>query len=504
MTATKSYKKAVRRVILDARRYIDDGQESYSAWQKAMDDFKGASIDVDAYVHDIERESAKYQQAAKSGDTKELLIAGGIIVAALVGIKKLLWHRLKRYGISERNLQASIERTESKLRKKEYADIPSLLGKLTKFKVSLKDKVRAIAQSIKTGISNFGSAIKGKWSSAFGDSACFSVRHNDIVLAALIGPIIGAGLSGLASLVGSAYTFRAGNTKQEALNEIEKAKKELKSEHKLIPEVAINAFAKACKAVVKLMPENKDKINQIYGKVYGQYNKMKALPREDSACFVDRIVHDAMYRRKKMCHYALQGVTRRDSIGATKFIIDSYAKRNLLQLLKPVRGLSSQQTKILNRRIDAAILRKLDSVIYSRSMRKDFLASAAMFAVSNLLVPLLVRIISAPIVKVLEAPGAALQSSIKANLTDPVTSKIKGQAESIVGKLKQILASRGKDETAIGALWRGVRPELDKLIASLKREGGNLGKSILGALKAGVDKVSKIFSKRDSRYALCY
>ena len=391
MTAPKSYKKAVRRIILDARRYIDDGQESYSAWQKAMDDFKGAAIDVDAYVHDIERESAKYQQAAKSGDTKELLIAGGIIVAALVGIKKLLWHRLKRYGISERNLQASIERTESKLRKKEYADIPSLLEKLTKFKVSLKDKIRSIAQSIKTGISNFGSAIKGKWNAVFSD-------------------------------VG----------------------------------------------------------------------------------FNDRIVHDAMYRRKKMCHYALQGVTRRDSIGATRFIIDSYAKHNLLQLLKPVRGLTSQQTKILNRRIDAAILKKLDRVIRSRSMRKDFLATAAMFAVSNLLVPLLVRIISAPIVKVLEAPGAALQSSIKANLTDPVTSKIKGQAESIVGKLKQILASRGKDETAIGALWRGVRPELDKLITSLKREGGNLGKSILGALKAGVDKVSKIFSKRDSRYALYY
>ena len=391
MTAPKSYKKAVRRIILDARRYIDDGQESYSAWQKAMDDFKGAAIDVEAYVHDIERESVKYQQAAKSGNTKELLIAGGIIVAALVGIKKLLWHRLKRYGISERNLQASIERTESKLRKKEYADIPSLLGKLSKFKVSLKDKVRAIAQSIKTGISNFGSAIKGTWNAAFSD-------------------------------VG----------------------------------------------------------------------------------FNDRIVHDAMYRRKKMCHYAFQGVTRRDSVGATKFIIDSYAKHNLLQLLKPVRGLTSQQTKILNRRIDAAILRKLDRVIRSRRMRKDFLATAAMFAVSNLLVPLLVRIISAPIVKVLEAPGAALQSSIKANLTDPVTSKIKGQAEAIVGKLKQILASRGKDETAIGALWRGVRPELDKLITSLKREGGNLGKSILGALKAGVDKVSKIFSKRDSRYALYY
>lgn len=391
MTAPKSYKKAVRRIILDARRYIDDGQESYSAWQKAMDDFKGAAIDVDAYVHDIERESAKYQQAAKSGDTKELLIAGGVIIAALVGIKKLLWHRLKRYGISERNLQASIERTESKLRKKEYADIPSLLGKLTKFKVSLKDKIRAIAQSIKTGISNFGSAIKGKWNAAFSD-------------------------------VG----------------------------------------------------------------------------------FNDRIVHDAMYRRKKMCHYALQGVTRRDSIGATRFIIDSYAKHNLLQLLKPIRGLTSQQTKILNRRIDAAILRKLDRVIYSRGMRKDFLASAAMFAVSNLLVPLLVRIISAPIVKVLEAPGAALQSSIKANLTDPVTSKIKGQAESIVGKLKQILASRGKDETAIGALWRGVRPELDKLIASLKREGGNFGRSILGALKSGVDKISKIFSRKDSCYALYY
>ena len=361
------------------------------AWQKAMDDLKGTVIDVEAYVHDIENEAPRYVKAEKTGNTKELVIAAGVIIAALVGIKKLIWNRLKRYGLSPIQLQSSIDRTESKLRNQEYADIPSLLGKLSKFKVSLKDKVRSIANSIKTGVLNIGNSIGKKLNSMF-----------------------------------------------------------------------------------------------------------------SSVGFNDRIVHDAMYRRKKMCHYALQGVTRRDSIGSTRFIIDSYARHNLNQLLKPIRGLSTQQTNVLNRRIDAAILRKLDRVIYSRGMRKDFLAAAATFAISNLLVPWLVRIISAPIVKVLEAPGAALQESVKKNLTDPITSKIKGQAESVIGKLKQIISAKGKDQSVISALWNGVKPDLLKLIDSLKREGGNFGRSILGALKSGVDKISQIFSRKDSRYALYY
>lgn len=391
MSSRRIDKKAIRRVELDARRYIDAGAEVYTAWQKAMDDLKGTVIDVEAYVHDIENEAPRYVKAEKTGNTKELVIAAGVIIAALVGIKKLIWNRLKRYGLSPTQLQSAIDRTESKLRKQEYADIPSLLGKLSKFKVSLKDKVRSIANSIKTGVLNIGNSIGKKLNSMF-----------------------------------------------------------------------------------------------------------------SSVGFNDRIVHDAMYRRKKMCHYALQGVTRRDSIGSTRFIIDSYARHNLNQLLKPIRGLSTQQTNVLNRRIDAAILRKLDRVIYSRGMRKDFLAAAATFAISNLLVPLLVRIISAPIVKVLEAPGAALQESVKKNLTDPITSKIKGQAESVIGKLKQIISAKGKDQSVISALWNGVKPDLLKLIDSLKREGGNFGRSILGALKSGVDKISQIFSRKDSRYALYY
>lgn len=391
MSSRRIDKKAIRRVELDARRYIDAGAEVYTAWQKAMDDLKGTVIDVEAYVHDIENEAPRYVKAEKTGNTKELVIAAGVIIAALVGIKKLIWNRLKRYGLSPTQLQSAIDRTESKLRNQEYADIPSLLGKLSKFKVSLKDKVRSIANSIKTGVLNIGNSIGKKLNSMF-----------------------------------------------------------------------------------------------------------------SSVGFNDRIVHDAMYRRKKMCHYALQGVTRRDSIGSTRFIIDSYARHNLNQLLKPIRGLSTQQTNVLNRRIDAAILRKLDRVIYSRGMRKDFLAAAATFAISNLLVPLLVRIISAPIVKVLEAPGAALQESVKKNLTDPITSKIKGQAESVIGKLKQIISAKGKDQSVISALWNGVKPDLLKLIDSLKREGGNFGRSILGALKSGVDKISQIFSRKDSRYALYY
>lgn len=391
MSSRRIDKKAIRRVELDARRYIDAGAEVYTAWQKAMDDLKGTVIDVEAYVHDIENEAPRYVKAEKTGNTKELVIAAGVIIAALVGIKKLIWNRLKRYGLSPTQLQSAIDRTESKLRKQEYADIPSLLGKLSKFKVSLKDKVRSIANSIKTGVLNIGNSIGKKLNSMF-----------------------------------------------------------------------------------------------------------------SSVGFNDRIVHDAMYRRKKMCHYALQGVTRRDSIGSTRFIIDSYARHNLNQLLKPIRGLSTQQTNVLNRRIDAAILRKLDRVIYSRGMRKDFLAAAATFAISNLLVPLLVRIISAPIVKVLEAPGAALQESVKKNLTDPITSKIKGQAESVIGKLKQIISAKGKDQSVISALWNGVKPDLLKLIDSLKREGGNFGRSILGALKSGVDKISQIFSRKDSSYALYY
>lgn len=391
MSSRRIDKKAIRRVELDARRYIDAGAEVYTAWQKAMDDLKGTVIDVEAYVHDIENEAPRYVKAEKTGNTKELVIAAGVIIAALVGIKKLIWNRLKRYGLSPIQLQSSIDRTESKLRNQEYADIPSLLGKLSKFKVSLKDKVRSIANSIKTGVLNIGNSIGKKLNSMF-----------------------------------------------------------------------------------------------------------------SSVGFNDRIVHDAMYRRKKMCHYALQGVTRRDSIGSTRFIIDSYARHNLNQLLKPIRGLSTQQTNVLNRRIDAAILRKLDRVIYSRGMRKDFLAAAATFAISNLLVPWLVRIISAPIVKVLEAPGAALQESVKKNLTDPITSKIKGQAESVIGKLKQIISAKGKDQSVISALWNGVKPDLLKLIDSLKREGGNFGRSILGALKSGVDKISQIFSRKDSRYALYY
>lgn len=391
MSSRRVDKKAIRRVELDARRYIDAGAEVYTAWQKAMDDLKGTVIDVEAYVHDIENEAPRYVKAEKTGNTKELVIAAGVIIAALVGIKKLIWNRLKRYGLSPTQLQSAIDRTESKLRNQEYADIPSLLGKLSKFKVSLKDKVRSIANSIKTGVLNIGNSIGKKLNSMF-----------------------------------------------------------------------------------------------------------------SSVGFNDRIVHDAMYRRKKMCHYALQGVTRRDSIGSTRFIIDSYARHNLNQLLKPIRGLSTQQTNVLNRRIDAAILRRLDRVIYSRGMRKDFLAAAATFAISNLLVPLLVRIISAPIVKVLEAPGAALQESVKKNLTDPITSKIKGQAESVIGKLKQIISAKGKDQSVISALWNGVKPDLLKLIDSLKREGGNFGRSILGALKSGVDKISQIFSRKDSRYALYY
>lgn len=391
MSSRRIDKKAIRRVELDARRYIDAGAEVYTAWQKAMDDLKGTVIDVEAYVHDIENEAPRYVKAEKTGNTKELVIAAGVIIAALVGIKKLIWNRLKRYGLSPTQLQSAIDRTESKLRNKEYADIPSLLGKLSKFKVSLKDKVRSIANSIKTGVLNIGNSIGKKLNSMF-----------------------------------------------------------------------------------------------------------------SSVGFNDRIVHDAMYRRKKMCHYALQGVTRRDSIGSTRFIIDSYARHNLNQLLKPIRGLSTQQANVLNRRIDAAILRKLDRVIYSRGMRKDFLAAAATFAISNLLVPLLVRIISAPIVKVLEAPGAALQESVKKNLTDPITSKIKGQAESVIGKLKQIISAKGKNQSVISALWNGVKPDLLKLIDSLKREGGNFGRSILGALKSGVDKISQIFSRKDSRYALYY
>lgn len=391
MSSRRIDKKAIRRVELDARRYIDAGAEVYTAWQKAMDDLKGTVIDVEAYVHDIENEAPRYVKAEKTGNTKELVIAAGVIIAALVGIKKLIWNRLKRYGLSPTQLQSAIDRTESKLRNQEYADIPSLLGKLSKFKVSLKDKVRSIANSIKTGVLNIENSIGKKLNSMF-----------------------------------------------------------------------------------------------------------------SSVGFNDRIVHDAMYRRKKMCHYALQGVTRRDSIGSTRFIIDSFARHNLNQLLKPIRGLSTQQTNVLNRRIDAAILRRLDRVIYSRGMRKDFLAAAAAFAISNLLVPLLVRIISAPIVKVLEAPGAALQESVKKNLTDPITSKIKGQAESIIGKLKQIISAKGKDQSVISALWNGVKPDLLKLIDSLKREGGNFGRSILGTLKSGVDKISQIFSRKDSRYALYY
>lgn len=235
-----------------------------------------------------------------------------------------------------------------------------------------------------------------------------------------------------------------------------------------------------------------------------QRKKSKRLSTKDSEVFVDRIVHDAMYRRAKIAKYAMQGVTRRDSIGSYRFVIDSYALHNIRQLMRPIRGLNSIQTAKLNRRIDCAILRCMDRAIYSRRMRRDFLSAIAMMAISHLLMPLLVKIISAPIVKVLEAPGNALQASIKTNLTDPVTAKIKGMAESVIAKLKQIMANKDKDQSAISALWQGVKPELIKLIDTLRREGGNLGRSVLGVLKSGVDKVSQIFSRKDRMPSMLY
>lgn len=234
------------------------------------------------------------------------------------------------------------------------------------------------------------------------------------------------------------------------------------------------------------------------------YKRKKRVSTTDSEYFIDRIVHDAMSRRAKIAKYAMQGVTRRDSIGSYRFVIDSYALHNIRQLMRPVRGLNSIQMAKLNRRIDCAILRCLDRAIYSRKMRRDFLATVATMAISHLLMPLLVKIISAPIVKVLEAPGNALQASIKTNLTDPVTAKVKGMAESVASKLKQIISSKGKDQSAISALWQGVKPDLIKLIDTLRREGGNLGRSILGVLKSGVDKVSQIFSKKDRMPSMLY
>lgn len=125
----------------------------------------------------------------------------------------------------------------------------------------------------------------------------------------------------------------------------------------------------------------------------------------------------------------------------------------------------------------SVIMRKNDAN-YLRSCGIRHADSVLIASFASVAIPVLLGILKAAAISGI---AGAIAEPIKRRVTEPIINRI-------IGNLKEIIASKGNNETYTQTLWRGVKADFRKLADFLKSEAS----PFYAKVKALSDKAEKI------------
>lgn len=442
-----------------------DDESGLGAANDVLSKLNGAVFEIQRLESKIQKDAKAYEESFKKGDEKTAGIIGAAIIAALGSLGALLAHRSIAQYTKSPEIQRAIAREEALLRSKKYADLPSLLSKLAKFRVSLKDKVKALGQKIKQGFSTAKAKVKGFFGldSAFMDRVVHDAMNRRLALYKRATQI----RRRCDSFGRVRYVLD--DVDQFGFEEIgPQAQKSGKNWLKA--SAATLLLSGVLGTLVILVKKQPDVFKRIYEFVKTQIANIK------NGTFKGKI-SDIKNKVLQM-------------INAARNKIDQFrTTREVNELLNKTQKLRDSKVRSVARKIDRYVQRCIDSTILStlKCRRNDVIGTTALIigAIKFFVIPWLMKCLTSAVV-------GSMTASLKSKVFDPLVSKL-------LARFKSFVQNKDPNDTYLKAFWNGIKNDFLKVIELLKKEGS----PIAAKLKQGFDKVKNFFSRRgDSRRML--
>lgn len=465
------YYKTMMGKLAGSTPFADADAKVYEPWRKAKDDLQGAAIEIDKVFETIKKNAKPYNEAVKRGDDKEAGIIGAVITAALITLSTIMTRRTVNTILKNPEIQRAIAREEAFLRSKKYSDLPTFLNKLAKFRVSVKDKIREIGEKIKQGFSNAKAKVKGFFGmdAAFVDRIVHDSMNYRLVLYKQTGNLRRKcdSRGRIRYVIDDEFGFESiGPMAESASKSVKSGKNWLKASAAML---ILSGILGTLAILAKKQP---DVFKRIYDFVRQQIADIKAGKFKGKISAIKNKVLSMINAAKARIDEYRIARELDDLLGKTQKLRDSNVRR-----------VSKKLNRLVQRRIDRAILRSLDSC-RARLRHNDVIGTAALIAgaIKFFVIPWLMKCLTSAVI-------GSMTSSLKQKVFDPLVNKV-------LARCKSFVQNKDPNDTYIKAFWKGISGDFAKIIEMLKKEGS----FIAGKLKQGFDKLKAIFSRRgDSR-----
>ena len=465
------YYKTMMGKLAGSTPFADADANVYEPWRKAKDDLQGAAIEIDKVFETIKKNAKPYNEAVKRGDDKEAGIIGAVITAALITLSTIMTRRTVNTILKNPEIQRAIAREEAFLRSKKYSDLPTFLNKLAKFRVSVKDKIREIGEKIKQGFSNAKAKVKGFFGmdAAFVDRIVHDSMNYRLVLYKQTGNLRRKcdSRGRIRYVIDDEFGFESiGPMAESASKSVKSGKNWLKASAAML---ILSGILSTLAILAKKQP---DVFKRIYDFVRQQIADIKAGKFKGKISAIKNKVLSMINAAKARIDEYRIARELDDLLGKTQKLRDSNVRR-----------VSKKLNRLVQRRIDRAILRSLDSC-RARLRHNDVIGTAALIAgaIKFFVIPWLMKCLTSAVI-------GSMTSSLKQKVFDPLVNKV-------LARCKSFVQNKDPNDTYIKAFWKGISGDFAKIIEMLKKEGS----FIAGKLKQGFDKLKAIFSRRgDSR-----
>lgn len=465
------YYKTMMGKLAGSTPFADADANVYEPWRKAKDDLQGAAVEIDKVFETIKKNAKPYNEAVKRGDDKEAGIIGAVITAALVTLSAIMTRRTVNTILKNPEIQRAIAREEAFLRSKKYSDLPTFLNKLAKFRVSVKDKIREIGEKIKQGFSNAKAKVKGFFGmdAAFVDRVVHDAMNYRLALYKRTRNLRRKcdSRGRIRYVLDDEFGFESiGPLAASASKDIKSGKNWLKASAAML---LLSGILGTLAILAKKQP---DVFKRIYDFVRQQIADIKAGKFKGKISAIKNKVLSMINAAKARIDEYRLARELDDLLGKTQRLRDSN-----------VRKVSKKLNRLVQRRIDRAILRSLDGC-RARLRHNDVIGTAALIAgaIKFFVIPWLMKCVTSAVV-------GSMTASLKQKVFDPLVNKV-------LARCKSFIQNKNPNDTYIKAFWNGISGDFAKIIEMLKKEGS----FIAGKLKQGFDKLKAIFSRRgDSR-----
>lgn len=465
------YYKTMMSKLSGSTPFADADARVYEPWRKAKDDLQGAAVEIDKVFETIKKNAKPYNEAVKRGDDKEAGIIGAVITAALVTLSTIMARRTVNTILKNPEIQRAIAKEEAFLRSKKYSDLPTFLNKLAKFRVSVKDKIREIGEKIKQGFSNAKAKVKGFFGmdAAFVDRIVHDSMNYRLALYKRTGNLRRKcdSRGRIRYVIDDEFGFESiGPMAESASKSVKSGKNWLKASAAML---ILSGILGTLAILAKKQP---DVFKRIYDFVRQQIADIKAGKFKGKISAIKNKVLSMINAAKARIDEYRIARELDDLLGKTQKLRDSN-----------VRKVSKKLNRLVQRRIDRAILRSLDGC-RARLRHNDVIGTAALIAgaIKFFVIPWLMKCLTSAVI-------GSMTASLKQKVFDPLVSKV-------LARCKSFVQNKNPNDTYIKAFWNGISSDFAKIIEMLKKEGS----FIAGKLKQGFDKLKAIFSRRgDSR-----